>query len=187
MKQLSLNIVNKSNSKIVASSSYNYKIELIKSIGSDDIENILNISKDLSEIYGNRLIISENNILKYFNSDTLPFIARYKNKIIGYIIGVPLEYFSQESWSHFDTNIDKNNTIYTYAFFMKKKYRKKGGFSKTLKMIYLNWAKKKGFKYVSGHVSEGVSKKFSKNTEIIKIFPNWYGLNKPYEYYRRML
>ena len=46
MKQLSLNIVNKSNSEIVASSSYNYKIELIKSIGSDDIENILNISKD---------------------------------------------------------------------------------------------------------------------------------------------
>ena len=57
MKQLSFNIVNKSNSEIVASSSYNYKIELIKSIGSDDIENILNISKDLSEIYGNRLII----------------------------------------------------------------------------------------------------------------------------------
>ena len=138
MKQLSLNIVNKSNSEIVASSSYNYKIELIKKIGSDDIENILNISKDLSNIYGKRLIISEDNILKYFNKDTLPFIARYKNKIIGYIIGVPLEYFSQESWSHFDTNINKKNTIYTYAFFMKKKYRKKGGFSKTLKMIYLN-------------------------------------------------
>ena len=187
MKQLSLNIVNKSNSEIVASSSYDYKIELIKKIGSDDIENILNISKDLTKIYGKRLIISEDNILKYFNKNTLPFIARYKNKIIGYIIGVPLEYFSQESWSHFDTNINKKNTIYTYAFFMNKKYRKKGGFSKTLKMIYLNWAKKKGFKYVSGHVSEGISKKFSKNTEIIKIFPNWYGLNKPYEYYRRML
>lgn len=187
MKQLSLNIVNKTNSKIVASSSYDYKIELIKSIGSDDINNILDISKDLSEIYGNRLIISNDNILKYFNSNTLPFIARYKKEIIGYIIGVPLEYFKQESWSHFDTNINKNNTVYTYAFFMKKQYRKKGGFSKTLKMIYLNWSKKKGFKFVSGHVIEGTSKKFSKKSEIIKIFPNWYGLNKPYEYYRRML
>ena len=54
-------------------------------------------------------------------------------------------------------------------------------------MIYLNWAKKRGYKYVSGHVMQGLSKKFSKNTEIIKIFPNWYGLNSPYEYYRRLL
>jgi len=187
MKQLSLNIVNKSSSQIVASSSYDFKIELIKSIGSDDIQNILDISKDLSEIYGNRLIMNNDNIHKYFNDNTLPFIARYKKEIIGYIIGVPLEHFKQESWSHFDTNINKNNTIYTYAFFMKKQYRKKGGFSKTLKMIYLNWSKKKGFKYVSGHVIEGISNKFSKKSEIIKVFPNWYGLNKPYEYYRRML
>ncbi len=187
MKQLSLNIVNKSITKVVASSSYDYKIELIKNIGLDDIENILKISTDLSEIYGNRLIINKDNILKYFNSETLPFIARYKKEIIGYIIGVPLEYFVQESWSHFDTNLNKNNTIYTYAFYMKKKFRKKGGFSKTLKMIYLNWSKKRGFKYVSGHVIEGTSKQFSKETEIIKIFSNWYGLNKPYEYYRRKL
>ena len=54
-------------------------------------------------------------------------------------------------------------------------------------MIYLNWSKKRGFKYVSGHVIEGTSKQFPKETEIIKIFSNWYGLNKPYEYYRRKL
>ena len=80
MKQLSLNIVNKSTTKVVASSSYDYKIELIKNIGLDDIENILKISTDLSEIYGNRLIINKDNILKYFNSETLPFIARYKKE-----------------------------------------------------------------------------------------------------------
>ena len=90
MKQLSLNIVNKSISQIVASSSYDFKIELIKSIGSDDIQNILDISKDLSKIYGNRLIMNNDNIHKYFNDNTLPFIARYKKEIIGYIIGVPL-------------------------------------------------------------------------------------------------
>ena len=187
MKQLSLNIENKSVVKVVASSSYDYRIELIENIGKDDIENIIFISKDLAENIGRHLLISEKNILKYFNKNTLPFIARYKGNIIGYIIGVPLEYFKQESWSRYDTNLNKENTIYTYAFIINKKYRKRGGFAKTLKMIYLNWAKKRGFKYVSGHVIQGLSTKFSNQTEVIKIFPNWYGLTTPYEYYRRLL
>jgi len=187
MKQLSLNIMDDSIVETVASSSFNYKIEIIKKIGKSDVNQIIDISKDLSDKYGNHLLISEQNILKYFNEETLPFIARFKGKIIGYIIGVPLEYFHQESWCRYDVNLNKNNTIYTYAFIIKKQFRKKGGFAKTLKMIYLNWAKKRGYKYVSGHVMQGLSKKFSKNTEIIKIFPNWYGLNSPYEYYRRLL
>tara|TARA_Y100000590_G_scaffold352576_1_gene405181 strand:+ start:1188 stop:1751 length:564 start_codon:yes stop_codon:yes gene_type:complete len=187
MKQLSLNIIDNSVTKTVASSSFDYKIEIIKKIGKLDINQIIYISKDLAKKYGNHLLISEKNIHKYFNQDTLPFIARYKGEIIGYIIGVPLEYFNQESWCRYDVNLNKNNTIYTYAFIIQKKFRKKGGFAKTLKMIYLNWAKKRGYKYVSGHVIQGLSKKFSKDTEIIKIFPNWYGLNTPYEYYRRLL
>jgi len=187
MKQLSLNITNESAVKIVASSSYDYRIEIIKKIGKYDLHNIIDISKDLSKIYGNHLLISEENITKYFNENTLPFVARYKGIIIGYIVGVPLEHFIQESWCRYDTNLNKNNTIYTYAFIVKKQFRKKGGFAKTLKMIYLNWAKKKGFTYVSGHVAQGLSQKFSKNTEIIKIFSDWYGLNTPYEYYRRLL
>jgi len=187
MKQLSLNIIDESIVKVIASSSYDFRIEIIKQIGKSDINNIIDISKDLSKIYGNHLLITEKNIHKYFNENTLPFIARYKNNIIGYIIGVPLEYFTQESWCRYDTNLNKKNTMYTYAFIIKKKFRKKGGFAKTLKMIYLNWAKKRGYKYVSGHVIQGLSKTFSKNTEIIKIFPNWYGLNSPYEYYRRLL
>ena len=187
MKQLSLNIIDDSIVKTVASSSFDYRIEIIEKIGKSDVEQIIDISKDLANKYGNHLLISEKNIFKYFNQKTLPFIARYKGLIIGYIIGVPLEYFHQESWCRYDFNLNKNNTIYTYAFIIKKQFRKKGGYAKTLKMIYLNWAKKRGYTYVSGHVKQGLSKKFSKKTEIIKIFNNWYGLNTPYEYYRRLL
>ena len=98
----------------------------------------------------------------------MPFLARYNSKIIGYIIGVPLEHFKLESWSRYDTNLDKKNTLYTYAFIIEKKYRKIGGYGKTLKMIYLNWSKKKGYKYVSGHVKQGAAKSFGENIEIVK-------------------
>ena len=70
---------------------------------------------------------------KYFNNQTLPFIARYKGEVIGYIIGVPIEKFEGESWGRYDKNLGKNNTIYTYAYIINKKYRKMGGYSKTLK------------------------------------------------------
>ena len=70
---------------------------------------------------------------------------------------------------------------------MSKKYRKIGGYSKTLKRIYINWAKKKNFKYVTGHVKQGLAKKFSNKTEIVKIFKNWYHSNSVFEYYRREL
>ena len=82
-----------------------------------------------------------NNIHKYFNSKTLPFFARYKGKVIGYIIGIPIENFKSESWARYDTNLGKNNTLYTYAYIMKKKYRRVGGYSKTLKRIYTDHAK----------------------------------------------
>ena len=47
---------------------------------------------------------------------------------------------------------------------MKKFYRKQGGYSKTLKMIYLNWCKKNNYSYVTGHVKSGISRQFSNNT-----------------------
>ena len=187
MEQLTLNIPSSSEIEIIASSAFNFRIELIKKIGNNDITNLINISKDLSKIVSNDLLLSENNILKYFNKNTFPFVARYKNKIIGYIIGVPLEYFETESWARYDVNLSKNNTIYTYAFIIDKKYRKLGGYSKTLKKIYLNWIKKNGYKYNTGHVSQGISKNFSNKTEVVKIFPNWYGAKTPFEYYRRPL
>ena len=187
MEQLTLNIPNQSETILIASSAFNFKIELIKKIGQNDASELINISKDLKKKFGENLLLSEKNILKYFNQNTYPFIARYKNKIIGYIIGVPLEYFKQESWTRYDVNLFKNNTIYTYAFIIDKKYRKVGGYSKTLKKIYLNWIKKNGFQYNTGHVMLGVSKNFSKRTEIVKIFQDWYGAKTPFEYYRRPL
>ena len=116
MEQLTLNIINKSKTKVIASSAYNFKIELIETLGKDDLPDVLSISKELSEIYGNHVLIDLKNINKYFNDKTLPFIARNNDKIIGFIIGVPLEYFKNENWSKYDVNLGKKNTIYTYAF-----------------------------------------------------------------------
>ena len=188
MEQLSLNISYESEVKIIASSAFNFRIELVKKIGVDDYDKIFEISHDMANVFGNKFLLTENNILKYFNENTLPFLARNKGEIIGYIIGVPIEHFQQESWARYDINLGRENTLYTYAFIMCKKYRKMGGYSKTLKRIYLNWAKKRHYKYVSGHVIQGHSKKFPANkTEIIKLFPNWYNSHLSFEYYRRLL
>ena len=176
MEQLTLNIINKSKTKVIASYAYNFKIELIETLGKDDLPDILAISKELSDIYGNHVLIDLKNINKYFN-----------DKNIGFIIGVPLEYFKTENWSKYDINLGKKNTIYTYAFIINKKYRKSGGYAKTLKKIYINWAKKRNYKFVSGHVAQGISKNFGDNTEIIKVFSNWYGTKISFEYYRRSL
>ena len=81
----------------------------------------------------------------------------------------------------------KKNTIYTYLFLVNSLYRKKTGYSKILKMIYINWCKKNNFSFVTGHVRVGIAKQFSDNTEIVKIFSKWYSAKTPFEYYRRPL
>ena len=81
----------------------------------------------------------------------------------------------------------KQNTLYTYAFVVNTKHRGRGGHGKTLKRIYINWAKKQKYDYVTGHVEQGISSRFPGNSEIVKVFPNWYGLKTPFEYYRRRL
>jgi len=187
MGQLILNITEQSEVRVIAASAFNFRIELVLELGKNDLQDIFNISKDLAEIFDNNFLLNENNVNKYFNDKTLPFIARYKGEIIGYIIGVPIEKFESESWARYDKNIGKNNTIYTYAYIISKKYRKMGGYSKTLKKIYINWAKKQNYKYVTGHVKQGLSKKFGNKTERVKIFNNWYGSNSAFEYYRREL
>ncbi len=179
--------MSKSKYKIIAESSNNLRIELIESINQEDSIQIIELSKELELVFGVNASFNPKNINKYFNKNTFPFITRLEEKIIGFIIGVPLENFSNESWSHYDTNLGKNNTIYTYTYLIKEFYRKKGGYSKTLKMIYINWCKKQGYKYVTGHVKKGISKKFPSQIEVIKIFPNWYNCGYPFEYYRRKL
>ena len=180
---------NQSDSKIelLAESSNGLRFELIEQIGLSDSIQIINLCKELHALYGKNALINKNNIKKYFNHKTFPFVARLNNEIIGFIIGVPLEIFSNESWSHYDTNLGKKNTIYTYMFLVRSKYRKKFGYSKLLKMIYINWCKKKNFKFVTGHVKSGISKKFSKDTIVIKIFSKWHDSKFPFEYYRRPL
>ena len=173
--------------EIIAEASNSLKIKLIKQLGDNDKNQIIKLSKELEPIFGSDPILTMSNIDKYFNEKTYPFIAEFNNNIIGFIIGVPLENFSGESWSHYDINLGKKNTIYTYIYLIKKFYRRQGGYSKTLKMIYLNWCKKNNYDYVTGHVKLGISKNFSNDTKIVKIFPKWYNSKSPFEYYRRPL
>ena len=76
--------------EIIAESSNNLRIELIKEIGLVDSIQIINLSKELHSLYGENALINNNNIKKYFNRNTYPFIARLNNEIIGFIIGVHL-------------------------------------------------------------------------------------------------
>ena len=187
MEQLSLGIIEKSRVTVIASSAYGFSIELVEHVGKDDHAQLFEVSEEMVALFGSQSRLTKTNLHKFFNGNTLPFIARVKGKIIGYIIGVPLEYFKTESWSHVDVNFGKENTLYTYSFVVKEKYRNKGGYAKTLKKIYINWAKKRGYKYITGHVKQGIASQFSKDTEIVKVFNNWYGLSYPFEYYRRPL
>ena len=173
--------------KIIASSG-SFDIELIESLGTDDYESLMEISASLAEDYGEKYLLTKNTINKYFNrSGALPIIARFENKIIGYIIGMPLELLSQEPWARLDENYGKFNTLYTYAFVIKNDFKRKG-YAKILKKVYISWAKKKeGILYNTGHVKSGISKKFKGQIKIIAEINNWQGTGKIFEYYRRNL
>tara|TARA_B110000116_G_C16709646_1_gene523828 strand:- start:470 stop:1036 length:567 start_codon:yes stop_codon:yes gene_type:complete len=187
LNDLELGKVLTTQSDIIASSQCNFQIELMKSVGEEDARKLTEISNELVDIFGPHSLLTDKNIHKYFNKKTLPFIARYNRNIIGYIIGVPLEYFKDEAWSHFDTNLFKENTLYTYAFVLERKFQlKAGGYAKTLKRIYLSWAKKRGYKYITGHVEQDIARKFP-NTTIIKTFPIWYDAKNPFSYYQRTI
>tara|TARA_Y100000588_G_scaffold138437_1_gene152223 strand:+ start:69 stop:626 length:558 start_codon:yes stop_codon:yes gene_type:complete len=169
--------------KLIASSNNTFSIELVECLGYDSEIDIIEIAKDLKKIYGPNSLLDKNNIHKYFNEKTLPFIARYQNKIIGFIIGAPLERFNNQAWVQYDHNLNKKNTLYTCAFIFKKEFRKKNGYSKTLKKVYNSWAKKRGFKYITGHVNNKVN--LAGDIEIIKEFPKWFDSKEPFVYYRK--
>ena len=186
-EQLTLEIAEKTRSRIIASSSLNFQIELMEHVGEEDIPQLILISEHLVEEFTEDVRLTKTSIRKYFNyPHTLPFVARQSGEIIGYIIGVPLEYFSNDPSFQCDKNLGERNTLYTYAFVVFQKY-KGSGFAKTLKRVFLSWAKKKGFKYVSGHVREGVSQRFTGSVQILQRFDNWHGTSKRFEYYRRPL
>ena len=186
-RQLTLEIAEETLSRIIASSSLNFQIELIERVGEEDISQLILISEHLVEEFTEDVRLTKTSIRKYFDyPHTLPFVARQSGVIIGYIIGVPLEYFSNDPSFQCDSNLGEKNTLYTYAFVVLQKY-KGNGYAKTLKRVYLSWAKKKGFRFVTGHVGDGVSQRFSGTVQILQRFENWHGTSKRFEYYRRPL
>ena len=176
---------NSSKTKIIASTNV-FQIEKVEKVGREDYPQLIEISLHLAKEYGRQAVLTKDTIQKYFNTEkSLPFIARYQNEIIGYIIGIPLEELRQESWAVNDKNFGKHNTLYTYAFVIMEKY-KSNGYARMLKRVYLSWAQKRSnIKYVTGHVVTGTSNITDKNMTIISRIDDWQGTKKSFEYYRR--
>ena len=176
---------NSSKTKIIASTNV-FQIEKIKEVGKKDYPQLIEISLHLAKEYGRQAVLTKDTIQKYFNTEkSLPFIARYQDEIIGYIIGIPLEELRQESWAVNDENFGKYNTLYTYAFVIMEKY-KSNGYARMLKRVYLSWAQKRSnIKYVTGHVVTGTSNVADRNMTIISRLDDWQGTKKSFEYYRR--
>ena len=187
MKQLSLDIEHRSKSRVIASSGV-FQVELMEHVGEDDYPQLIKISEHLADDYGEKAVLSKTTIHKYFNKPTsLPFIARYRGEIIGFIIGVAIEDLASEPWARLDENFGEGNTLYSYAFVIMDKY-KGNGYAKILKRVYLSWAKKRdGIRFVTGHVKLGVSTKFTGDIKIINRVDNWQGTGMTFEYYRRDL
>ena len=176
---------NSSKTKIIASTNV-FQIEKVEKVGREDYPQLIEISLHLAKEYGRQAVLTKDTIQKYFNTEkSLPFIARYQNEIIGYIIGIPLEELRQESWAVNDKNFGKYNTLYTYAFVIMEKY-KSNGYARMLKRVYLSWAQKRSnIKYVTGHVVTGTSNITDKNMTVISRIDDWQGTKKSFEYYRR--
>ena len=179
------NSENSSKTKIIASTNV-FQIEKVEKVGREDYPQLIEISLHLAKEYGRQAVLTKDTIQKYFNTEkSLPFIARYQDEIIGYIIGIPLEELRQESWAVNDENFGKYNTLYTYAFVIMEKY-KSNGYARMLKRVYLSWSQKRSnIKYVTGHVVTGTSNVADKNMTIISRIDDWQGTKKSFEYYRR--
>jgi len=179
------NNLGQSETKIIASSNV-FQIEKIEKVGKSDYPKLIEISLHLAKEYGKQAVFTKATIEKYFNTEkSLPFIARYQNEIIGYIIGIPIEELKMETWALNDENFGKYNTLYTYAFVIMEKY-KSNGYAKMLKRVYLSWAQKKDrIQFITGHISAGNIDLKDKNVKIISFEEDWQGTGKPFEYYRR--
>ena len=187
MEQLQFTSKKDSVTRIIASSGI-FQIELLEHVGENDYLALIEISKHLALEYGQKAILTKATIHKYFNKKgSLPFIARYRGDIIGYIVGVPLEELSTEPWARTDENFGKYNTLYSYAFVIIAQY-KGNGYAKMLKRVYLNWAKKRGsIQYITGHVKIGSQSLNSPDIIIINRTENWQQTGTTFEYYRRKL
>jgi len=165
----------------------NFSIHLVEKLSAKEAERIIAISEGLIKPFGEETRFTQTTVRRYFAyPETLPFIGLFRNNIIGFITGVPLEHFAEEPWARVDSFLGEHNTVYTYAFVMDSKFRQ-SGYGKSLKRVYLSWLRKRGFFYVSGHVQEGVAQRWSKSTVVLEKFPNWHNTGKVFEYYRRPL
>ena len=95
--------------EVIASSGI-FQIDFFHKTGNSDFDSLIEISRALEKDYGSKAVLSEKTIEKYFNrSGSLPFVARYRGKIIGYIIGIPLEYLNTEPWVRTEENFGMEN------------------------------------------------------------------------------
>ncbi|MBS1271468.1 MAG: hypothetical protein MAGBODY4_00599 [Candidatus Marinimicrobia bacterium] len=171
----------------IIGTSDDFEIAILEQVGKEDFPDLIDVSESLAEKFGPSARLNSTTIRKYFNyPQTYPFVARRHEQIIGYIIGVPLERFAKDVWAQYDRNLGKKNTVYTYAFAVKKQYHKTG-YAKMLKRLYYNWMRKRDVEYISGHVILGTTKLFNGEAEVIQTFENWHGTGKTFEYYRRKL
>jgi len=173
--------------RVIASSGV-FQIELLEHVGVNDYDALIEISKHFAQDYGQKAILTNATIHRYFNKKgSLPFIARYRGDIIGYIVGVPLEELNSEPWARKDENFGKYNTLYTYAYVIMSQY-KGHGYAKMLKRVFLNWARKRGsIKFVTGHVKSGNNSLNSTDVQIISRTENWQQTGTTFDYYRRSL
>ncbi len=187
MEQLTLKAAGQSSRRIIASSGV-FQIELLKQVGREDFPQLIEISRSLVHDYGKKAILTKTTIRKFFNkAGSLPFVARYRQEIIGYIIGVPLEEMGLEPWARLDENFGKFNTLYTYAFIIQSQFQG-NGYAKMLKRVFFSWAKKRAeLQFICGHVKLGISSKFSGEVKILNRVDNWQGTGHVFEYYRRRL
>ena len=173
--------------RVIATSGV-FQIELLEQVGENDFNALIEISKHLAQEYGQKAILTKATIHRYFNKKgSLPFIARYRGDIIGYIVGVPIEELSSEPWARMDENYGKYDTLYTYAFVIMTQY-KGNGYAKMLKRVFLNWARKRGsIRYVTGHVKAGSSSLNASDIQVINRTENWQQTGTTFDYYRRTL
>lgn len=170
--------------RILATTASGISVEIVEHLGEADYPKIIKISETLVDNFGQHARFNRNSIKKYFNyPKTLPFIVKLRGEIEGVIIGVPLENFEEEEWAKCDDNLGKKNTIYTYAYIVRKEHRQ-FGLSKMLKRVYQSTLKRKNFEFITGHVLEGVSSQFTKSSQVVRKFTNWNDTGYTFEYYR---